>query len=58
MVPHLHAIWGMRKAEEPQRSRSDARAILKASCAARMGDGHADLEDLGVRGPHRRSQAA
>lgn len=29
MVPYLHAIWGMRKAEEPARLGKDARAILR-----------------------------
>lgn len=29
MVPHLHAIWGLRKADEPARLSADARAILR-----------------------------
>jgi hypothetical protein len=29
MVPHFHAVWGVRKAEEPARLSPGARAILK-----------------------------
>ena len=29
MVPYFHAIWGVRKAEEPQRLSRNARAVLK-----------------------------
>jgi len=30
MIPHFHAVWGMRRAEEKQRLSRHARAILKA----------------------------
>ena len=29
MIPHFHAIWGMRRAEEQQRLSKNAQAILK-----------------------------
>jgi hypothetical protein len=29
MIPHFHAVWGMRRSEEPQRLGRNARAILK-----------------------------
>jgi hypothetical protein len=29
MIPHFHAIWGVRRAEEPRRLSRDARAILR-----------------------------
>ena len=29
MVPHFHAIWGLRRSEEPERLSRDARAILR-----------------------------
>ncbi len=29
MIPHFHAIWGMRRAEEKQRLSKNAQAILK-----------------------------
>jgi hypothetical protein len=32
LIPYFHAIWGMRKAEEPRRLSTAARAILKVLC--------------------------
>jgi hypothetical protein len=29
MLPHFHAVWGMRRSEEPRRLSGDAQAILK-----------------------------
>jgi hypothetical protein len=29
MIPHFHAIWGMRRSEEPRRLSASARAILR-----------------------------
>jgi hypothetical protein len=29
MIPHFHAVWGMRRAEEPKRLSRNARAVLK-----------------------------
>jgi hypothetical protein len=29
MIPHFHALWGMRRAEEPKRLSRNARAVLK-----------------------------
>ncbi|HEX6324517.1 MAG TPA: hypothetical protein VFZ36_12385 [Vicinamibacterales bacterium] len=29
MIPHFHAVWGMRKAEEPRRLSRDAQAVLR-----------------------------
>lgn len=29
MIPYFHAVWGMRKAEEPQRLSRDAQAVLR-----------------------------
>jgi hypothetical protein len=29
MIPHFHAVWGMRRSEEPQRLSKAARAILR-----------------------------
>jgi len=29
MIPHFHAVWGVRRSEEPQRLSSNARAILR-----------------------------
>ena len=29
MIPHFHAVWGIRRAEEPRRLSRDAQAILK-----------------------------
>jgi hypothetical protein len=29
MIPHFHALWGMRRAEEPKRLTRNARAVLK-----------------------------
>jgi hypothetical protein len=49
MVPHLHAVWGMRKAEEPERLSKDARAILKV-LRREWEMGTSDLrEDSGIK---------
>ena len=29
MIPHFHTIWGMRRAEEPERLSKDAQKVLK-----------------------------
>jgi hypothetical protein len=29
MIPHFHAVWGMRRSEEPRRLSRNARAVLK-----------------------------
>ena len=29
MIPHFHSVWGMRRAEEPQRLSTEARSILR-----------------------------
>ena len=39
MVPHFHAIWGMRRAEEAKRLSRNARAGAEGP-AQGMGDGH------------------
>ena len=39
MVPYFHAIWGVRKADEPRRLSRNAQAILRV-LRARMGDEH------------------
>jgi hypothetical protein len=44
MVPHFHAIWGMRRAEEPRRLSSDARAVLRVM-RHEWDMGTADLRD-------------
>ena len=44
MIPHFHAMWGVRKAEEPRRLSRNAQAVLQG-LAPRVGDEH--------RGPSR-----
>ncbi len=44
MIPYFHAIWGVRKADEPRRLSRDARAILKV-LRKEWEMGTADLRD-------------
>ena len=49
MIPHFHAIWGMRRSEEPRRLSRTAQAILKA-LRKEWEMGTADLrQDAGVK---------